>query len=425
MITHTVIKCDFCDKKILLRFQIGYFDILYDFYCPNCGVTIKGKYKIDTNELMISNAADIGERIEEAEYYGDFCAELPSKKISKYISIESILDDGFGPFMSTVSMFNSNQQYFDNLNKINKFLEFKNTIWEKIYPLYDIYYNNKFDILGKKISEISKNYEIKNELDATISLHQLTTIGMSRIMINKTLTEFSELSKKIIMYNDVQKIKEFINYLETKINFKEISRKVIKILSRWINDFEKYLPIVILNLSENNNKIDKEKYGISTTSFDDIKSFYADTYELILDMIEIPIGLNNIFERNDFNKFLTKFNFNSFYRLQKSNRIKYLYDNEPFTKSIEINRNVRNAISHYDYDMDKATQEILFIDKFKGEEKKIKMYLIDLGLLCYENVKIIVYLNELLYSLRKIKYLSSGMMSNINPRFKSNNMEVK
>ena len=49
MIKSTITKCNFCNEKILLRFQIGYFDIPFDFSCPNCDISIYGIKKIDEN----------------------------------------------------------------------------------------------------------------------------------------------------------------------------------------------------------------------------------------------------------------------------------------------------------------------------------------------------------------------------------------
>ena len=61
MIKRSVVKCDFCKEKILLRFQMGYFDIPFDFYCPNCGISISGTKLINSNRLILNNAQNIEE----------------------------------------------------------------------------------------------------------------------------------------------------------------------------------------------------------------------------------------------------------------------------------------------------------------------------------------------------------------------------
>jgi hypothetical protein len=74
---------------------------------------------------------------------------------------------------------------------------------------------------------------------------------------------------------------------------------------------------------------------------------------------------------------------------------------------------VRNAIAHYDYDFEPGSQIITFIDKYKNKENIVKLYLGDLYLLCYDNIVILVYLSELMYSLRKIDYTIKGYKPNI------------
>ena len=133
-------------------------------------------------------------------------------------------------------------------------------------------------------------------------------------------------------------------------------------------------------------------------------------------MVTVAVGLNNIFVRGDFNKFISKSNlenFDDYYKLTKSQRLNALSEEEPFSKYICMDRNVRNAIAHYTYDFENNTQKIYFYDKYKNKEKIKELYLCDLALLCYDNIAILVYLNELFYNIRKIDLLGSGMIPNI------------
>ena len=93
--------------------------------------------------------------------------------------------------------------------------------------------------------------------------------------------------------------------------------------------------------------------------------------------------------------------------------MKALIPEEPFSKCIDMNRNVRNAIAHYTYDFDSSTQKIFFHDKYRNNESVTELYLCDLALLCYDNITILTYLNELFYNLRKIDFLESGMIPSI------------
>lgn len=61
----------------------------------------------------------------------------------------------------------------------------------------------------------------------------------------------------------------------------------------------------MLSLGGVADKLNRDSFGIATTSFEDMKAFYADSYELILDFVDVAIGLNNIAVRGDYNLFPT------------------------------------------------------------------------------------------------------------------------
>lgn len=425
MIKSTIVKCNFCKEKILLRFQIGYFNIPFNFSCPNCEVSIHGIKKINENNLIISNAKETFEEINNARFYGNFSTEFLNKKVSRCNCLEDIINSGTSPFLNTIMMFEGYEQYQNVMAKMGKFLRFKESFLNKIKPLYELFFNQKLDLIEKPLLDFSENYIIKNELDAEIALHQLITVGMNYIMPPNTLKDYTNMANKLMLGKEINETVKFIEFIETKINTKELSEKIIEIYDRWINEFEKYMSVIILSVVNKTDQIDKEIYGISTINFKDMRTFYADSYELILEMITLPVGLNNIIERKNYDCFTTDSkinNFKTFFNNTKCQRLEALKDDEKFSKYLNINNNVRNSIAHFDYKINNETQLITFYDKYKSSEKIIEMYLFDFALLCYENIKFIVYLNELFYNIKKISYIKNGLRPNINPNFKEINI---
>ena len=297
MIKSTIVKCNFCNEKILLRFQIGYFNIPFDFSCPNCDISIYGIKKINENNLIISNAKEISEEINNAKFYGNFSTEFLNKKVSRFNCLEDIINNGASPFMNTTMMFEDYEKYQNIMGKMGNFLHFKEKFLKKIKPLHELFFNKRLDLMANPLLEFSENYIIKNCLDAEIALHQLITMGMNHIMPSNTLKDYTDIANKLMLGKEINEIINFIEFLETKINTKELSEKIIEIYDRWINDFEKYMAVIILSIANKTDQIDKEKYGISTINFKDMRTFYTDSYELILEMITLPVGLNNIIER--------------------------------------------------------------------------------------------------------------------------------
>ena len=134
--------------------------------------------------------------------------------------------------------------------------------------------------------------------------------------------------------------------------------------------------------------------------------------------MDLVVGLNNISIRGDLDAFppnASVKNFDNYRKATKANKMKCIADDEPFSKPMSLEKDIRNAIAHYDYEFDAITQEIIFRDNFNGEEKIIKVYLVDFACLCYDNVVTLFYLNEIMYILQKITYTLKGLRPNINP----------
>lgn len=425
MIKSSIVKCKYCEEKILLRFQVSNYDIPFDFYCPKCGVSISGMLKTKGIELSVTNASEINEKIKNVKYYGNFSIEFLNTKISEFSSIDEINKSDFSPFIFTCKLFERYEVYEKVIRKIYMFLKFKNITWIRLKSFYELLFNYKINLLRKPMRKYSENYIIKNELDASMCLHQLTVIGMNFIMPEKTLDEYTKMSQTLMLSEKRKEITQFIDFLKNKINFDELLSKIVNIYDKWIIDFEKYMSIVAIDIGNKTKNIDMEKYGITTISFENMKTFFSESYELILEMNVIPIGLNNIFERGNYNIFSPKCsikNFEEFYNKTKYARIEALIKDEKFSKHLILNNNIRNSIAHYDYKFNKGNQIITFYDRYKNNLKTIEVYYLEFALYCYENIKNIIYLNELYYVIRKLDYSRKGIKPNIKKNFKIINL---
>lgn len=252
MVDNVFIQCDYCKAKIRMRFQMGYFDIPFDFPCPECGVHIHGLRRItEEHSLKLNNAAVVEFDLNEPHYYADFSVELPHAKTTKFESIEKIVTKGFSPFLMSSNLYKEDD-YIHLIADMQRFLSFRDFFQLKLAPLYDLFFSGRISLTPEHFLKISPRFEVKNELDAMMALHQSNILGMSAILHDNALSEFAEITKKII-----------------------------------------------------------------------------------------------------------------------------------------------------------------FSDKHKGRENAVELYLIDLAILCYENISVLTYLNELLYTLRKIEYVSEGMCIHI------------
>lgn len=65
----------------------------------------------------------------------------------------------------------------------------------KLAPLYDLFFNGRISLTPEHFLKISPRFEVKNELDAMMALHQSTILGMSAILHDNALSEFAEITK--------------------------------------------------------------------------------------------------------------------------------------------------------------------------------------------------------------------------------------
>ena len=417
MIAPKIIKCNYCNSKTLLRFQVSEGIIPFDFYCPNCGVSFGGNVDFSNGgKIEVTNAEEVESDVKESDFYINISNDFLCRKVTKFVNTDEYIRNGFSPFIITTMMFKESENLIDANRRINNYINFVKWFKESIKPLYELFFSNKIDLLKEPLKHVSEHYIVDNELDAYMSLHQITVIGLSGIFEKQMLKSYTEIASNIINPKHSDQILKFINYLNKNNEFKTFYKKIYDIYLEWFKKTSKFLPVIFYSMRDSKMDIDKDLYGITTISFDDLKSFYSETYELILEMICIPIGLNNIIERKDYNKFYKDSNaknFDEFFKLVKSKRIDSISEDESFSRKIFINRHIRNSISHFDFEIDKNNQLVIFHDSNRGKVVDEKMYFLDLGLLCFENVKIICYLNELLYSISKINYLNQGLRPNI------------
>lgn len=166
MVDNVFIQCDYCKAKIRMRFQMGYFDIPFDFPCPECGVHIHGLRRItEEHSLKLNNAAVVEFDLNEPHYYADFSVELPHAKTTKFESIEKIVTKGFSPFLMSSNLYKEDD-YIHLIADMQRFLSFRDFFQLKLAPLYDLFFNGRISLTPEHFLKISPRFEVKNELDA-------------------------------------------------------------------------------------------------------------------------------------------------------------------------------------------------------------------------------------------------------------------
>lgn len=421
MVNNVFIQCNACKMKINLRAQIGLFDIPFHVHCPKCHSTIYGKVFVEDNSINVENA-DIIQCNDDEFYSVELSAEFPTRKAvhKKIYEVEP------SPYIRNHIFYGSNEKAIKETQETMYFANFVKSGLSEMKQKFELFWNNQDKILFARIKDMIKQYsqipfsEVNNNFDAAVALHQLllTTTGISIIIGGDSLGEYTEIGKLVIgSKSHFTQINDFIS--NGKIDFNSIEIKGFKLIELFAKVYEQLIPVIALKNGDCLENVDKKQYGIMTANFDELSDFYAKSYEWIFDNLKIIVGLNNIFVRDDSAKCVNGKTYQDFIRESNGNKMKngYIDEEEPFSRPISsLNNRVRNAIQHFDSDIDYETQLITFNDR----SKSVDLYLIDFADLCIENFRIMFYVLELVYNLRKLSFMQKGII----PSFFVNQVKV-
>ena len=320
------------------------------------------------------------------------------------------------PFLRNFTFYEDPEKANSAVRNAIQYANFMREGWRKTASNFELYWNAQSDLLYPRLMDEIRKYkwiplkEINNDSDAIMVLHQLllTTTGVSHVLRQDSLNEYIETAKLITDNRMFGGVVEFLRNETLDLN--RVERKAFSLLDIFASLAEQLIPVIALKSAGCLDRVDREQFGIMTTSYDALSNFYAKSYEWILDNIDIIISLNNISQRGSYKDCLNDKKYHDVASTGKYNRLKlYLDESEPFSRPAgSLKNRIRNAIQHFNADVDYTSQKITFLDVHAGKAKKEEMYLIDFADICLENFSLIFYILELVYILRKILYALQG-----------------
>ena len=98
-------------------------------------------------------------------------------------------------------------------------------------------------------------------------------------------------------------VDSLIDFLNSHAGYslKELQAAIYKIYDEFISVYSYLIPAIFLQYC-NEDVIDFETEGTMTSSFDTIKQFSLDAYETLGNLLVVPVALNNIKYRNNYNE---------------------------------------------------------------------------------------------------------------------------
>lgn len=414
------LKCEVCGAVTRVRIQAGWLDRHpIRFNCGKCGILIPGICELDQSKGKIGTYFENAEPCNDPEsFYIESSGELITLKLGITKHNEFFLP----PYFNSMNNMGDDMETFKN--NIVYFLNNTKENWNRCRRIFDLEKNNKYMYLRQEIHKLipKRLYPCDSNLERLRAVHFLIFINFN-IFHDKEFTSktFKEINEGILKL-DRAKLKLLIKYYKDNNDMlARYSEKIYDILNEFVRIFQFLIPAYGLTFYRD-KEIDYKDYGTTTCSFEDIKQFYLDAYEVIGDLILVPIALNNILYRGDFEKINEELissnrvkNYKDLFNAPKGKRSELIDLNELFCKvtGIKLNNKLRNAIGHNDYSYDGITQIITYIPNSSQPEKYKNIYLLEFSLECIELIKGIVVLDEIIYRVRQFQYMMDGEIPKI------------
>ncbi|SDP38047.1 hypothetical protein [Halobacillus aidingensis] len=411
-------QCDVCNTVTLLKYQIGYLSSYpISYKCGKCGVTIFGEITLNQEEadhnLTLQNATLIYKE-KEIGFIVQISGEFLAKKITKCTpeNYESAL---FSPFITESANMWGEIENFKERN--NDFLYLINNEWGKVKRIYELYSNSNRQFFIKEVRKILNNQTdtpLEKQSHFIKAINKILFLMFSPITTSnghhKLLTDILSKEIRAIFIKDKEKLRDFLNVNISY--FASYESKILDLFERFTKIYNFIIPIFSLNFREELTDADLVQLGLTTTSFEDIKHFYIDCYETIIESSHILIGLDNLKVRNDYRRMRDLKDFPKIKTIDdyskirnKGNKIKVLSSEETFANLIikPLDNDIRNSIGHNSYKVEKDSQLISFYSN-KGNIDK-ELYLVEFAQYCFEMFFSLYNTMHTILDLKEIYYL--------------------
>lgn len=436
MVINKIAVCPTCRRTTLLRIQDGGYLNSYPIRvnCMNCKTLIKGVYKMGNQHGLTLYNAGIREvkqeeiivndnqiYIKNVNYIAEICGELPCQAPQ-----ENKNELPISPFLRSTNYLNSVTDRIDRLKGFVPNLE----TWNKQKSIaFQLLSDGSIKYISTALNnKIGKyTYECDHYIKSLHCLQEIVLEETRHIFTNGDIED--SISNIIYRLSELDKTKvlEFINEINGTEELVYSYRRIIEVFTNFM-DIYKYLLPAETYMYFTNKKI--ENSYISTCSFDDVKTFYQDAYESFASLIYIPVCLDNIEKRGDFNSFSETFkNVKKFYTGERNLQWYKSLDNGTRINKIDLNEyyqniinlpikvKLRNAIGHNNFSYDGITQIVKAYNIKDKEKVEYEEDLMSIATDCLNLAKSSVVYSEIILFLLRTKFDSQGIHSIIHPSF--------
>lgn len=414
MVYNCFIRCQVCSKITRVRLQVGWqTEHPVVITCGECGTSLSGQVTIGQESLGLGFKFNNATIINEGDYE-DFLVECSGEfPVVKQCDAQNGERDVITPFIRVMSRMkdeNSYERFCQSVSQLKQTAE----KWKDYKRILDLF-QSKSDYVVQEIKKIFEGefFQCRDEYEILRAVHLIEVHGFYSPLKREILDNMS-ISSDILKLDSAQ-LKKLIEFMNSHDGYQihEMQALIYKLYGDFIDIYQSLIPaIAIQYCKEGSTNFEEE--GSTTSTFDTVKQFYLDAYEALGNLLVIPVALNNIKYRGDFDKLAPvepkAVTMGDFLGLTKAKRYHLCLETEIYTDFLKIiiNPKLRNAIGHNDVDYNTTSQLITYIPNPRDRTKKETEYLLE-----FENEAVhlfqgILSISEYLYRLRQLELMVDG-----------------
>jgi hypothetical protein len=415
-----------CGAVTLVRVQVGWLGSHpMTIPCGACRIVISGIARFDQVHATTSYEFHNGKETDatdQPDYYLEVSGELLTERLKRYEGGPYVWSPP--PFFQALS-FMGQDRYLEFKKRTLQFLYMCKNDWPTVRRVNELWVSSQADFLVAEVRKFlpADKFPMNNEAEMVRGVHQLNLLFFSPIIDQK---EFD--SRSLFIFDELPNIAAsrahvFIDLLlffaGTQVAA-EYEQKILGRLQAFVDIFRLLIPVFAQHFYEDPKMA--EGKALTTAGFEDLKHYYADTYEVLSEILPLIIAFNNLKLRGDFKKMKVKrrdvTSIEDLLQKSKGDRGQFLEGDEAFDRLLhpDLDNKLRNAIAHHSYTYDVVSQEVTYFPSgVSGKGDAIVISLQGFAMRCWRAHQRVLDVMELVYQTRKLYYVVVKRQKPVDP----------
>lgn len=378
-----IVECDVCHHKYIFKCQCNHVmnqgSMPIRVGCKNCGNILRGEISAQSLIMTRGIKRESEKLMEHYPYVGVstellICADCyftEGQLLNNFLCLPSYVKD-----LSIHSHSQSMKILADGMSRT----------LEDLQTLYKIYCNGNISVFSAYAEEKfgkDKNEAVNGKSDMqrgfTNIFMQLFGIIVSKAYCSQFTQPFVEELGKVVANTDANTLKDLLTAISDKMNIESDIDESIKVLMAFVGKIANFFPLMLLLDEGDFTTSYRSKLYLSTVDYEEVKSLYAELFELLSRWSMLLVGLENLKVRGNYDKLDTMKPLADYCKLTNGQKSEYIsvhsWLKDYYLRTID--NKIRNGIDHAKTKYNTYSQIIEYYPNVKKPNEKQEIALVD------------------------------------------------